>query len=96
METKAEIIKIKDAIDTTKRGASIEYSHVNSPSYLLSVSSGEISPYEFTKEEMALSNGQKDDIKRKKKEYKKLIKSLQKGMLNRINDIKQQNITPYG
>jgi len=45
---------------------------------------------------MELSNNEKEDIKRKKKGYKKLIKSIQKGMINRINDIKQQNITPYG
>ena len=88
-------MRVKKAIDNTKKGASIVYNE-NTPKYLLNVSSGEISPYEFTSEEMELSNNEKEDIKRKKKGYKKLIKSIQKGMINRINDIKQQNITPYG
>jgi hypothetical protein len=42
----------------------------------MQVSSGEISPYEFTEEEKKLSNNQREDIKNRKKEYKKLLKRI--------------------
>ena len=70
-----EIVGLSEAINKTKRGASIEYSK-NTPKYLLAVDSGDISPYEFTEEEKMLTNNEKEDIKRKTKEYKKLLKRI--------------------
>ena len=52
------------------------------------MSSGEISPYEFTEEEKMLSNNEKESIKFKKKEYKKLLQRIKKGMVVRIDEIK--------
>ena len=89
------IIKIRDKIDTTPKGITIEYNK-RRDNYLIQVSSGDISPYELTRSEKKLPDAAKDDLKRRKKAYKKLMKRLEKAIRRRVDENIDQHVTPFG
>jgi hypothetical protein len=90
-----EIHKLQHRIDNTHKGLTIEYDQ-RQPGDIIRVSSGELSAYELTAEEKTLPEAQKDDIKHRKKEQKRLMKLLQKSIRRRVDENIKQNVTPFG
>ena len=89
------ILELQRRIDNTHKGLTIEYDQ-RQPGDIIRVSSGELSTYELTAEEKTLPEGQKDDIKNRKKEQKRLMKLLQKSIRRRVDENIKQNVTPFG
>jgi uncharacterized FlaG/YvyC family protein len=89
------IKKIREKIDTTPKGVTIEYNK-RRDNWMVQVSSGELSPYEMTASERMLPDAQRDDLRRRKKAYKKLMKRLEKAIRRRVDENIGQHITPFG